>query len=141
MSRMDVLGEGRQQGMAFALKICKDAQAAGQDPVEALEKEMTFRYRTRIIVLATSKELDQASEAIKATTIKTMLSASLIVLWEQFRFGKKRSQRFADAFMTYTRALAEGSITWYEITDLLKEKTDIEVDLSDDNILGKGKGS
>ena len=43
--------------------------------------------------------------------------------------------------MTYTRALAEGSITWYEITDLLKEKTDIEVDLSDDNILGKGKGS
>lgn len=138
MSKLDHIAEGRAQGLAFALKICKEAQKDGADPVTALEKEMTYRYKTKIVVLATRKELDQASEQIKAVTIKTVLAACMIVLWEQFGFGGIRLKRLSEAFMTYIRALCEGSVTWWDITETLKEKTGIEIDLSDENIAGKG---
>lgn len=139
MSKADQVAHGRNEGMTFALKICKDAKNEGRDPVEALEKEVAFRLRTKIEVLATTKELDRASETMKETTIKTMLAAALIVLWEQFRFGHIRGTRFRNAFITYVAALYEQSITWYEITDLLKDKLGIDIDLSQENILGKGE--
>lgn len=137
MSKLDIINEGRAQGLAFALKICKDAHKAGKDPVLELERELTFRSRMKIVVLATQKELDQAAEQIKATTIKTILSACMIVLWEQFGFGKVRLLRLMENFYTYVDALNEGSITWFDITDLLKEKTGITIDLTDDDIRGK----
>lgn len=137
MSKLDHIAEGRAQGIAFALKICKEAQKDGEDPVAALEKEMTYRYKTKIVVLATRKELDQASEQIKAVTIKTVLAACMIVLWERFGFGGIRLKRLSEAFMVYIRALCEGSVTWWDITETLKEKTGIEIDLSDENIAGK----
>ena len=120
MSKLDHIAEGRAQGLAFALKICKDAQKDGADPVAALEKEMTYRYKTKIVVLA------------------TVLAACMIVLWEQFGFGGIRLKRLSEAFMTYIRALCEGSVTWWDITETLQEKTGIEIDLSDENIAGKG---
>ena len=55
MSKLDHIAEGRAQGLAFALKICKEAQKDGADPVVALENEMTYRYKTKIVVLATRK--------------------------------------------------------------------------------------
>ena len=100
---------------------------------------MTYRYRTKIVVLATKKELDQAADQIKAVTIKTMLAASGIVLWEQFGFGGTRLKRFIESFMTYVRALCDESITWWDITETLKDKTGVEIDLSDENIAGKGR--
>lgn len=40
--------------------------------------------------------------------------------------------------LAFARALCEGSVTWYDITETLKAKTGIEIDLSDENIAGKG---
>lgn len=132
MGKLEQLAEGRMQGMAFALKVCKDAEKNGDDPIKALEKEMSFRYKTRISIMATQKELDRATDTIKELTAKTMLSASLIVLWEQFHFGNVRAERFSRAFMTYVKALCNGEITWFDIADTLKEKTGIEVFFDDE---------
>lgn len=138
MGKLEQLAEGRMQGMAFALKVCKDAEKNNDDPIRALEKEMSFRYKTKISILATQKELDKATDTIKTLTAKTMLSASLIVLWEQFHFGNVRAERFARAFMTYVKALCNGEITWFDIADTLKEKTGIEVIFDDDVIVRIG---
>ena len=137
MSRADQIAQGRNEGMVFALKITAEAQRAGKDPVEELRKELRARKLMKLQICATQKELDQASECIKATTIKTMLSACMVVLWEQFGFGKVRLLRLMENFYTYVDALNEGSITWFDITDLLKEKTGVEIDLRDDDIRGK----
>jgi len=137
MSKSDQIALGRNQGLAFALKIAAEAQQAGKDPVEALRTEMRARRLMGLQILATQKELDKASETIKATTAKTMLSACMVVLWEQFGFGKVRLTRLMEHFMTYVMALNEGSIGWFDITDLLYEKTGITIDLTDDDIRGK----
>jgi len=137
MSRADQIAQGRNEGMVFALKITAEAQRAGKDPVEELRKELRARKLMKLQICATQKEVDQASECIKTTTMKTMLSACMIVLWKQFGFGKVRLLRLMENFYTYVDALNEGSITWFDITDLLKDKTDIEIDLTDDNIRGK----
>ena len=137
MSKSDQIALGRNQGLAFALKIASEAQQAGKDPVEALRTEMRARRLMGLQILATQKELDKASETIKATTAKTMLSACMVVLWEQFGFGKVRLTRLMEHFMTYVMALNEGSIGWFDITDLLYEKTGITIDLTDDDIRGK----
>ncbi len=139
MSRADQIAQGRNEGMVFALKIAAEAQRAGKDPIEELRREIRARNLMKLQICATQKEVDQASEAIKTTTMKTMLSACMIVLWEQFGFGKVRLLRLMENFYTYVDALNEGSITWFDITDLLKEKTGITIDLTDDDIRGKVK--
>lgn len=137
MSRADQIAQGRNEGMVFALKIVAETQRAGKDPVEELRRELRARKLMKLQICATQKEVDQASECIKTTTMKTMLSACMIVLWEQFGFGKVRLLRLMENFYTYVDALNEGSITWFDITDLLKEKTGVEIDLTDDDIRGK----
>lgn len=139
MSRADQIAQGRNEGMVFALKIAAEAQRAGKDPIEELRREIRARNLMKLQICATQKEVDQASEAIKTTTMKTMLSACMIVLWEQFGFVKVRLLRLMENFYTYVDALNEGSITWFDITDLLKEKTGITIDLTDDDIRGKVK--
>ena len=137
MSKADQIALGRNQGLAFALKITAEAQQAGKDPVEALRVEMRARKLMGLQILATQKELDRASQTIKETTIKTMLAASMISLWERFGFGKVRQTRFMNQFMVYVNALNSGSISWFDITDTLYEKTGITIDLTDDDIRGK----
>ena len=139
MSKVDQMYKYRLEGMDLALTVISKAAAAGEDPVEALDREIKFRSRTKIAALATEKELVKASETIKELTIRTVLAASVIILWEQFGFDRVRAKRFMDAFYTYTRALGEGSVTWFTITDTLKDMTGIEIDLSDANIAGKGE--
>jgi hypothetical protein len=119
------------------LKITAEAQQAGKDPVEELRRELRARNLMKLQICATQKELDQASDCIKVTTMKTMLSACMVVLWEQFGFGKVRLTRLMEHFMTYVMALNEGSIGWFDVTDLLYEKTGITIDLTDDDIRGK----
>ena len=137
MSKSDQIALGRNQGLAFALKITAEAQRAGKDPVEELRRELRARNLMKLQICATQKELDRASETIKVTTMKTMLSACMVVLWEQFGFGKIRLTRLMEHFMIYVMALNEGSIGWFDITDLLYEKTGITIDLTDDDIRGK----
>ena len=137
MSKLDQIAQGRNEGMVFALKIAAEAQKAGKDPVEELRRELRARKLMKLQICATQKELDQASDCIKVTTMKTMLSACMVVLWEQFGFGKVRLTRLMEHFMTYVMALNEGSIGWFDITDTLYEKTGITIDLTDDDIRGK----
>ena len=137
MSKSDQIALGRNQGLAFALKITAEAQQAGKDPVEELRRELRARKLMKLQICATQKELDKASETVNATTAKTMLSACMVVLWEQFGFGKVRLTRLMEHFMTYVMALNEGSIGWFDITDTLYEKTGVEIDLRDDDIRGK----
>lgn len=138
MSKFDMQQKYRLEGMVFARNIMREAKLRGEDPVAALEEEVKFREKTPVSILATKRELAKASEPIKELTIKTMLAASIIVLWEQFGFGRRRAERFMSAFYTYVRALGELSVTWCDITDTVRDMTGIEIDLSDENLAGKG---
>lgn len=133
MSKLDILNEGREQGILFAHKIAKMAAAEGKDPVEALEGEIKYRKRIQLNTLLTQKELDDACMKYKLNTIQSCLALSMIVLWDVFGFGgRRRLIRFMSEYKTYIDAFSEGSLTWEDILETLDTKCGIKLDLSDD---------
>lgn len=132
MSKFDVLGQGRNEGMVLALEIAQKAKDAGKDPLVALASEVRWRNRNGIRINVSRKEFQKEVDTFKLRVIKTMLATSMISLWEEFKFGKKRLVKFAETYMRYATALCNESIEWADITDLLKEKMDLTIDFSDD---------
>ena len=133
MSKEDQKAFWRSEGMLFAHKIIKTAQAEGRDPVKALEDELAFRKRVRLDTLLTKKELDKACENYKAAMLDSVTALALATLWDEFGFGgKRRLPRFADAFQRNVEAFFEGNLTWGMIEETLKTECGITIDLSDD---------
>lgn len=133
MSKLDILNEGREQGMLFAHKIIKTAQAEGRDPVKALEDELAFRKRIKLDTLLTKKELDKACENYNAVMLDSVTALALATLWDEFGFGgKRRLPRFADAFRRNVEAFYEGHLTWEMIEQTLDTECGMKIDLSDD---------
>ena len=133
MSKEDQKAFWRSEGMLFAHKIIKTAQAEGRDPVKALEDELAFRKRIRLDTLLTKKELDKACENYKAAMLDSVTALALATLWDEFGFGgKRRLPRFADAFRRNVEAFFEGNLTWEMIEDTLDKECGIKIDLSDD---------
>ena len=133
MSKEDQKAFWRSEGMLFAHKIIKTAQAEGRDPVKALEDELAFRKRIRLDTILTKKELDKACENYKAAMLDSVTALALATLWDEFGFGgKRRLPRFADAFRRNVEAFFEGNLTWEMIEETLKAECGITIDLSDD---------
>jgi len=133
MNKEDQKAFWRSEGMLFAHKIIKTAQAEGRDPVKALEDELAFRKRVKLDTLLTKKELDKACENYKAVMLDSVTALALATLWDEFGFGgKRRLPGFADAFRRNVEAFFEGNLTWEMIEDTLKTECGITIDLSDD---------
>lgn len=132
MSKLDHINEGREQGMLFAHKIIKTAQAEGRDPVKALEDELKFRKRVKLDTLLTKKELEEANKRYLANAIESCGALAMVTLWDEFHFGKVRNARFIDAYTRNTDAFFEGYLTWEDVIETLDKKCDMRIDLSDD---------
>lgn len=109
--------------MEFALRLAKDKR------IEELEKEVRFRNRTGVSLNLTRQELAAGSQNIKNMTFDTMLAMSLMVLRDEFDFGKKRLERFKDRFAQKATSLADDYCTWLDIVDVLKEETRIDLEI------------
>lgn len=132
MSREDQKAFWRSEGMLFAHKIIKTAQAEGEDPIEALEAELKFRKRVRLDTLLTKRELEEANKRYLANAIESCGALAMVTLWDEFHFGKVRNARFIDAYTRNTDAFFEGYLTWEDVIETLDKKCDMRIDLSDD---------
>ncbi len=132
MSKEDQKAFWRSEGMLFAHKIIKTAQAEGRDPVKALEDELAFRKRVRLDTLLTKRELEEANKRYLANAIESCGALAMVTLWDEFHFGKVRNARFIDAYTRNTDAFFEGYLTWEDVIETLDKKCDMRIDLSDD---------
>lgn len=132
MSKTDFIDEGRRQGLLTAYKIIKEAQEDGKDPVAVLKAELDFRRITKIMIPVTKKELDKAGERYKENAVNSCGALAMLTLWDEFHFGKKRNERFLDAYTRNTDAFFEGYLTWQDVIDTLATKCDMKIELSDD---------
>ena len=132
MSKEDQKAFWRSEGMLFAHKIVKTAQAEGGDPVKALEAELKFRKRVRLNTLLTKKELEEANKRYLANAIESCGALAMVTLWDEFHFGKVRNARFIDAYTRNTDAFFEGYLTWEDVIETLDKKCDMKIELSDD---------
>lgn len=127
MSKLDQYMQGRTEGMEFALRLAKDKG------IEELEKEVRFRNRTGVSLNLTRQELAAGSQNIKNMTFDTMLAMSLMVLRDEFDFGKKRLERFKDRFTQKATSLTDDYCTWLDIIDTIKEETGIDLEIRINN--------
>lgn len=127
MSKLDKYMQGRTEGMEFSLRLAKDKG------IEELEKEVRFRNRTGVSLNLTRQELAAGSQNIKNMTFDTMLAMSLMVLRDEFDFGKKRLERFKDRFTQKATSLADDYCTWLDIIDTIKEETGIDLEIRINN--------
>ena len=132
MSKLDILNEGREQGLLHAHKIMTLAKERGEDPIEALEAELKFRKRVRLNTLLTKKELEEANKRYLANAIESCGALAMVTLWDEFHFGKVRNERFLDAYTRNTDAFFEGYLTWEDVIETLATKCDMKIELSDD---------
>lgn len=127
MSKLDQYMQGRTEGMEFALRLAKDKG------IEELEEEVRFRNRTGVSLNLTRQELAAGSQNIKNMTFDTMLAMSMMVLRDEFDFGKKRLERFKDRFTQKAASLAGDYCTWLDIIDTIKDETGIDLEIRINN--------
>lgn len=114
---------GRLAGLEMALRIAK------KGGVEALEKELKFRGKTGLNTPFNHKDLEEASEKIKAMTLDTMLLLSVSVLHDEFDFGQKRCQRFIDRANRIAASLVDDMATWDDYRQMVKDEIGIEMEI------------
>ena len=132
MSKTDFIDEGRRQGFLTAYKIVKQAAEEGKDPVAVLKAELDYRKITKIMIPVTKRELDLAGQRYKENAVNSCGALAMLTLWDEFHFGKKRNERFLDAYTRNTDAFFEGYLTWEDVIETLDKKCDMKIDLSDD---------
>ena len=132
MSRIDRENEARLQGLGLAYRIACETEGKDSPTAIAIEREVKFRKRTGVKVMYTRKELAKASGAIKQLTIQTVVAMAMLIMWEQFGFGKTRLKRFKDEFDLHADALVKDEITWDDVLDALRACTGIDLVLPDE---------
>lgn len=126
MSKMNDYQYGREDGLLLAEKIAKNGG------LEALQKEIKFRGISGVHTQLASKELDKACEQIKANTLDTVLTLSIMVLHDEFGYGQKRCQRFLDRAEKMSDCLLNDMATWDDFRQVIKEELKIEISSRDE---------
>lgn len=133
MAKLTDLQKGRNDGIDFSLRIIKKAAAAGQDPVEALEKEYKYRNVNHIGIPAQRAEIEKFQNECLERALKTCYSASSVILAMTLRdalgFGKARILSVLNRYLKKLYCLdqtAPGCVTFEDYCNCIKEETGID---------------
>lgn len=114
---------GRNDGLAMALTI------AEREGIPALREEIRFRGVTNIHTSIAKKELNEASQKIKAMTLDTMLVLAVATLHDEFDFGAKRCQRFIDRMIQKADCMLDDMATWQDYIDAIEAEMGIRLSI------------
>jgi hypothetical protein len=128
MSKVNDLMEGRNQGMALALKVVKDGG------IEALENEIRYRNVTGISLNLTEKEIQAASYKAHVRATEVAIAISLVTLMDEFCFSRSQMHKFKAAFdaNVYKAANSDRSMDiLHEYINKIREDVGIEITIKD----------
>lgn len=117
MARISKEELARIQGLQRALEI---AEARG---IEGLREEVRLRSATKFPLKCDMKDVQEALEEIQDNILSTVLLMSVLVLREEFKFGKQRIERFSDKFKSNTEQLHSGDLTWRDTLEAMEQET------------------
>lgn len=124
----------RREGMAYALKIAKEKG------IEALEQECKFRGATQIPLSVSRKACDEVITKIKMNTIDTVIILSAMTLRDEFGFGKKRIEQFAERFNMKAECIMDDYTNWDEQIAILKEECGLDFNIRKNDTDVKARG-
>lgn len=124
-NRMKEYNRGRDQGLDMAYRLVRDA---GEDKAAVvIAEEIRRRGRMPVKLAVTSKEIEKGLDHIKLCMYETFLCQSLMVLRDQFGFGKKRCMDFIDRWNLKTDCMSSGLVEWADYVATIKAELDIDV--------------
>lgn len=107
---------GRSDGLVLAYRVYKEGG------IEALEKEIKFREKTKINTGIMLKEIEDSSEQMRDFINETQILLWLSVLHDEFDFGEKRLNQAMDRFEKIHDQISEGYAGWCDYLELLQDK-------------------
>lgn len=119
MSRKE--DEARLAGMKYAYRQIAD------HGLDYFAKELRNRGAFNITIPISNADIEAASRAIREQTYDTMLCMSLLVLHDEYDFGRKRLERFLRRFEEKTRALEGGELLWEDYCQIIKDECGINL--------------
>lgn len=119
------LMNGRNQGMAMALKIVKDGG------IEALEKEIEYRNITGVSLNITRKELEEATTNVRLRATEVAIAISLITLLDEFCFSKYQARKYKEVFDKQVESILNDEATLDDYLKRIKEELNIELVIRD----------
>ena len=123
--KFDEYNRGRSQGLDMARRLLEDA---GETKAAAMiAEEIRIRGKLPVQMAVTSKEINKGLDHIKKCMYETFLCQSLMVLRDQFGFGKKRCMDFIDRWNFKTDCMSSGLVEWADYVATIKAELDIDV--------------
>lgn len=123
MAKVDEYASGRADGLQLALKLVEEGG------VEALKQEIKFRNITGINTVMCKKEVEIATNKIKAMTCDTILALSVLTIRDEFDFGKQRCKRFIERFNRKTECLLDDMLKWKDVLDTVRKEMGIDLSI------------
>ena len=123
MAKVDEYASGRADGLQMALKLVEEGG------IDALKQEIKFRNITGINTVMCKKEVEKATNKIKAMTCDTILALSVLTIRDEFDFGKQRCERFIKRFNGKTECLLDDMLKWKDVLDTVREEMGIDLSI------------
>ena len=123
--KMQEYNRGRSQGLDMARRLLEDA---GETKAAALVvEEIRIRGKLPVQMAVTSNEINRGLEHIKLCMYETFLCQSLMVLHDQFGFGRKRCLDFMARWNLKTDCMSSRLVNWSDYIKAIKDELDIDV--------------
>lgn len=125
MGKLNDLMEGRNQGIAFALKIAKEGG------IEALEKEVEYRGLTNVSLNIPRKELEEATKHMRIRATEVSIVFAMITLLEEFSFSRMQALKFKGHFDEKVESILNEEETIQEYIRIIEEDYGITLVIRD----------
>ena len=123
MGKVDDYASGRADGLQMTLKLVEEGG------IDALKQEIKFRNITGINTVMCKKEVEIATNKIKAMTCDTILALSVLTIRDEFDFGKQRCKRFIKRFNRKTECLLDDMLKWKDVLDTVRKEMGIDLSI------------
>lgn len=117
MSKVDEINTARLQGMDYAFRQIK------KEGLDEFEKELRWRMNHGISLRLTQKELDKSSIEFKQQFVAMTVCVAILVLHDEFGFGKKRLKQFENRYNVKSDSLLSDYVNWDDYVGLVSEIT------------------
>lgn len=123
MAKVSKFEAARRDGMAYALKVAKE------HGVDALEEEIRYRGITHAPIGMEKETIDAFTERCKRAIFSSMTCLVLMILRDEYGFGKVRGERFIQQFTNKAECLLENFASWEDFRDTIQEEMNIDITL------------
>lgn len=123
MSKANAEAKARIAGMEYALRRIRETS------IEEFEREMKWRNENGISLPLTQQTINEGSWKIKARTIDTTLCMAMLVLHDEFGFGKAKLERFRERFNLKTSCMGDDMVSWGDFRKILRDECGIEMEI------------